>query len=82
MSIAPHTSATLHQYTVVVTYDPDSKTWLADVPTLGFQTYGFDVDHAFEMAAEAIAGRLEVMREIGEPIPVEEHPPELRRIVV
>ena len=72
----------MYRYSAVVVFDSVTETYLADVPTLGFQTYGFSVDHAFDMATEAIAGRLDVMREIGETIPVEDHPPELRRIAV
>lgn len=76
------TASSRHQFTVIVTFDPESGTFLADVPTLGFQTYGFSVEHAFEMAEEAIAGRLEVMAEIGEEIPHEDHPPEMRQVAV
>lgn len=80
---AVHSLTTVqHQYSVVVTYDPESDLYLADVPTLGFMTEGFSVDHAFEMAEEAISGRLETMAAHNQPIPVEDHPVEVRRVAV
>lgn len=65
------TSAT-HQYTVLVTQE--DEIWLAHIPALGIVTQGDDVEHAFEMAQDAIKGWLEIAREDGEEIPVEHHP--------
>lgn len=82
MTAAQSPTTTHHQYSVIVTYDPDSGLYLADVPALGFITEGFSVEHAFEMAEEAIAGRLETMSAHGQPIPVEEHPAQVRQVAV
>lgn len=43
-----------HRYSVIVSYSDESDTYLAEVPALGFMTYGFSVEHAYEMAREAI----------------------------
>lgn len=82
MSAAPSSAAAQHQYSVIVTYDPESDLYLADVPALGFVTEGFSIEHAFEMAEEAIAGRLETMAAHGQPIPVEEHPAQVCQVAV
>jgi predicted RNase H-like HicB family nuclease len=82
MTAVQSLATTQHQYSVIVTYDPDSNLYLADVPALGFITEGFSAEHAFEMAGEAISGRLETMAAHGQPIPVEEHPIEVRQLVI
>lgn len=82
MIAAQSPTSAQHQYSVIVTYDPESGLYLADVPVLGFITEGFSVEHAFEMAEEAIAGRLETMAAHGQSIPVEKHPAQVRQVVV
>jgi predicted RNase H-like HicB family nuclease len=71
-----------YRYSVIVTYDAESGTYLADVPALGLLTYGFSVEHAFEMAEEAISLRVESAVEDGEPILIEEHPASVRQVAV
>ena len=71
-----------HSYSVIVTYDAESGTYLADVPAMGFMTSGFSIDHAFEMAKEAINLRIESAIEAGEPIPIEEYVAHVRQVAV
>lgn len=80
--IASQPPAEQHRYSVIVTYDAESGTYLADVPALDLMTYGFSVDHAFDMAEEAISLRVESAIEDGEPLPVEEHPAYVRQVAV
>lgn len=82
MTAEHHLTSTGHEYSVVVTYDEESGTYLADIPALGFMTYGFSVDHAFEMAEEAIALRVETAQERGEPLPIEAHPVHVRHVAI
>lgn len=82
MSVAEETKTSTHRYSVIVSYDPDSETYIADVPTLGIGTYGFSPEHAFEMAEEAISLWVETAEEDGEPIPVEDQPIQVRQVVV
>ena len=82
MSVAEQPATTQRRYSVIVTYDDESGTYLADVPALGLMTYGFSMDHAFEMAEEAISLRVEAALEDGEPLPVEDHPAQVRQVVV
>ncbi len=70
------------RYSVIVTWDAESESWLANVPTLGVMTFGATVDEAFEMAEDAIAGRLESLSAQHLPIPVEDHPAEVRSLTV
>lgn len=58
------------QYSVIVHYDAEDNIYDADVPTLGFVTQGDSYEDAFAMAEDAITGRLETLREHGQPIPV------------
>lgn len=81
MSASVYTVGDRH-YSVVVRYDEESSVWLADVPTLGFMTYGDTPDEAYAMAEEAIIGRLETAAAHGQEIPIEEHPVELRTVAV
>jgi predicted RNase H-like HicB family nuclease len=67
---------------VIVSYEAESDTYLADVPALGFMIYGEIVEEAFAMAEDAIAGRLEAMEARGLPIPVEDRPIEVRSVGV
>lgn len=69
-------------YSVTVAYDAEADVYYASVPTLGFVTQGNSVEHAFEMAADAIKGRLEAMNAYGIPPPEETHPVQVRVITV
>ena len=71
-----------HGFSVVVSHDTCTNSYIADVPTLGLGTYGFSRDHAFEMAEEAISLWIETAQEDGVPIPVEDHPVEVRQVAV
>ena len=71
-----------HQYSVIVTYDADEDVYNASVPALGIVTDGFTIEHAFEMAEEAISLRVELARESGETLPVEDQPAQVRRVAV
>lgn len=71
-----------HQYSVIVTYDVDEDVYNASVPALGIVTDGFTVEHAFEMAQEAISLRVELARESGETLPVEDQPAQVRLVAV
>lgn len=82
MSAGPSTAGIRHQYSVIVTYDREDDIYLASVPTLGFVTEGTSYEDAFAMAEEAIAGRLQTMAAHGQPIPVEDHPVQVRQIAV
>lgn len=82
MSITEEAPTTTNKYSVIVSYDHDSKTYIADVPALGIGTYGFSSDHAFEMAEEAISLWIETALEDGIEIPVEDPPIELRQAAV
>jgi predicted RNase H-like HicB family nuclease len=70
------------QYSVIVMWDAESESWLANVPTLEIMTFGATADEAFEMAENAIAGRLEALTAQHLPIPVEDHPAEVRSLTV
>jgi predicted RNase H-like HicB family nuclease len=81
MSAQP-TEGIQHQYSVIVTYDAEEAIYNASVPALGIVTDGFTIEHAFEMAEEAISLRVELARESGESLPVEDRPAELRLVAV
>jgi antitoxin HicB len=56
-------------YRVVLRKEPEG-TYTAIVPALpGCITWGENIEHAMEMAKEAIIGYIEVLQEEGEPIP-------------
>jgi len=82
MTATRSTTGTRHQYSVIVTYDREHDMYNAAVPTLGFVTDGFSVEHAFEMAEEAITLWIETAVEDVIPIPVEDHPAHLRQVSV
>ena len=59
----------MHTYRIILTQEPEGGYTVA-VPSLpGCITYGDDINHAIEMAKEAIEGYLEVLKEKGEEIP-------------
>lgn len=68
------------QYSVIVIWDAESQSWLANIPTLEIMTFGATPDEAFAMAEDAIAGRLEALAAQHLPIPIEDHPAELRSL--
>lgn len=65
-------------FTVIVLFDSATGAYYADIPTLGIIAQGDTVEHAFEMVADAIVGRLNVMAKDGDLIPTEVQPPVVR----
>ena len=60
---------TSRTYRIVLRKEPEG-TYTAIVPALpGCITWGETVEHALEMAEEAIKGYIEVLQEEGEPVP-------------
>ncbi len=56
-------------YRVVLRKEPEG-TYTAIVPALpGCITWGENIEHAMEMAKEAIIGYVQVLQEEGEPVP-------------
>jgi antitoxin HicB len=56
-------------YRIVLRKEPEGA-YTAFVPSLpGCITWGENVDHALEMAKDAIAGYIAVLEEEGEPVP-------------
>jgi len=56
-------------YRIILTEEPEGG-YTANVPSLpGCITYGDNVNHAIEMAKEAIEGYLAILKEQGEEIP-------------
>jgi predicted RNase H-like HicB family nuclease len=63
--------------------DPDETGFWVDVPALpGCVTQGETYDEAIEMARDAIEGHLEMLRKLGEPIPIETNPPKKVAVAV
>ncbi len=59
----------MHTYRIILTEEPEGG-YTVIVPSLpGCITYGQNVNHAIDMAKEAIEGYLEVLKEQGEEIP-------------
>jgi antitoxin HicB len=57
------------KYRIVLRKEPEG-TYTAIVPALpGCITWGENIEHAMEMAKEAIIGYIEVLQEEGEPVP-------------
>jgi antitoxin HicB len=60
-------------YRIILTEEPEGG-YTATVPSLpGCITYGDNVNHAIDMAKEAIEGYLEVLKEQGDEIPDDSH---------
>lgn len=56
-------------YRIVLRKEPEG-TYTAIVPALpGCITWGENIEHAMEMAKEAIIGYIEVLQQEGEPVP-------------
>jgi predicted RNase H-like HicB family nuclease len=63
----------VHTYRVLLNSEPEGG-FTVTVPSLpGCITFGEDLDHALEMAREAIEGYLELLKEQNKPIPDESH---------
>lgn len=59
----------MHTYRIILNQEPEGG-YTVIVPSLpGCITYGDNIDHAKEMAKEAIEGYLEVLKEQGDEIP-------------
>jgi len=59
----------MHTYRILLKQEPEGG-YTVTVPSLpGCITYGDNVNHAIDMAKEAIEGYLEVLKELGEEIP-------------
>lgn len=59
----------MHTYRILLTQEPEGG-YTVIVPSLpGCITYGDNINHAIDMAKEAIEGYLEVLKEQGEEIP-------------
>ncbi len=62
------------RYTVLVSREDDA--FVVRVPNLpGCFTPGPSLDEALHRAREAVAGHVAALRELGEPVPVEDVPP-------
>ncbi len=62
------------RYTVLVSREDDA--YVVRVPSLpGCFTQGPSLDAALARASEAISGHVATLRELGEPVPVEDVPP-------
>ena len=65
-----------YTYTVVLHPDAESGGYSVEVPALpGCFTQGETYEEAVEMAKDAISSYLDMLVQLGEPIPVEDHPP-------
>jgi len=67
---------------VVVSHDTDTNSYVTDMPSLGIGTFGFSLEHAFEMAEEAISLWIKTAIEDGLAIPVEDHSVQVQQIVI
>jgi antitoxin HicB len=62
----------MRSYTIVLSQEPDDGRWNVSVPALdGCFTYGNTIEHAMDMAREAIAGYLLVLKERGDVAPAD-----------
>jgi len=69
-------------YRIILNSEPEGG-YTATVPSLpGCITYGNNIDHAIEMAKEAIEGYLILLKEQGEEIPDDSHSLEYSLTVV
>lgn len=59
----------MYTYRIIFSQEPEGG-YTVTVPSLpGCVTYGNNIDHAMEMAKEAIEGYIEVLKEQGEEVP-------------
>ena len=67
----------IHRYTIILEPDNEEGGYTVSVPALpGVVTQGETVEEAIEMAKDAIKLYLDVLKERGEPIPVEHKRPQ------
>lgn len=67
----------MSKYTIIVEYDPEAKAYSVTVPALpGCTSQGDTIEQAIANAKEAIAGHIETLRQIGEPVPEETERPQ------
>jgi predicted RNase H-like HicB family nuclease len=72
-SAKPKTRAALMPYVYRVTISPDEGRYYAEVPALpGCYSWGHNYEEALKNVKEAVELWLEVKKESGEPIPIEE----------
>jgi predicted RNase H-like HicB family nuclease len=57
------------RYTVFFLRDKEAGGFTAHIPALGIVTEGQTLERARAMARDAIAGRLAVLQELGQPLP-------------
>lgn len=73
----------MSKYTIIVEYDPEAKAYSVTVPALpGCTSQGDTIEQAIANAKEAIAGHIETLRQIGEPVPEETERPQALTIDV
>ena len=69
LSVNPLNITFMRTYRIILTQEPEGG-YTAVVPALpGCITYGDNVNHAIDMAKEAIEGYLEILKEQGDEIP-------------
>lgn len=62
--------STPYVYRVVI--EPDEDRYYAEIPAFGCYSWGYTYEEAFKNIKEALEVWLEVKKEAGEPIPVED----------
>lgn len=71
------------QYTVIIEREEETGSYTVAVPLLpGCVSQGDTIEEALENIKEAIEGYIEDLKKHGEPIPVEETPPQVARVTV
>ena len=69
----------MRQYTVIVEYDPEAEAYSVVVPALpGCTSEGTTLEESLANAREAIAGHIEALKQMGEPIPDDTNPQAIR----
>ncbi|MHB0871116.1 MAG: type II toxin-antitoxin system HicB family antitoxin [Chloroflexota bacterium] len=72
-----------YRYTIILHPEPEEGGYSVTVPALpGCFAQGDTLEEAVAMAREAIATHIEGLIEDGEPVPVEDAPPEVRTVTV
>ena len=67
----------MRKYTIIVEYDAEAKAYSVTVPALpGCTSQGDDIEEAIANAKEAIAGHIETLKQLGEPVPEEVERPQ------
>jgi len=66
----------MRKYTIILEYDPEVGAYAVTVPALpGCTSQGTTVEEALANAKEAIAGHIEALKMLGEPVPEEPEGP-------